>query len=133
MYRRIGVVEGEFVSWDLPVRVHVPFPQQQDKLIFGEVRIDLRERNHVEREVPCGEPRVFPAIRHGEHIPIEKVQPVGGCGRPTARRAEGAAPGRRPTSPARSTDRTASSREVPSKRRMICAASGGQSAERIWP
>ena len=38
----------------LSIRMHVPFPQQENELLLGEVDVDISERDHVEGEVPAG-------------------------------------------------------------------------------
>ena len=90
--RRIDVRERPLVGRQLPVRVHVPLAGEQDQLPLGEFRIDERERDGVEREVPGREPRVLPRVsgmemmsavlsgRHSELRPCSRSG--GGVGRP---------------------------------------------------
>ena len=75
--RRVHVVEGELVGGDLAVGVHVPLAQQQHELLLGELGIDVRERDHVEGEVPGGVPGILPLVRHRDHVPVVQVRPVG--------------------------------------------------------
>jgi len=62
MHGRIDVSEGELVRRDLTVRVHVPLPQHQDELLLGELRVNHREGNGVEGEIPGREPGVLPGV-----------------------------------------------------------------------
>ena len=45
VHRRIHVAERPLVGRQLPVRMHVPFAQQQDELLLGKIRIDQRQRD----------------------------------------------------------------------------------------
>src|SRR5437762_5294962 len=54
---RVHVRERPFVRRKLPARVHVPLAREEDELLLGEGRVDARERDHVEGEVPGGVPR----------------------------------------------------------------------------
>ena len=74
VHRRIHVAERELVRRDLPVRVHVPLAQEQHELLLGELGIDARERNHVEREVPRRVPRVLPLVRHRDDVAVVQVR-----------------------------------------------------------
>ena len=74
--RRIHIGEVPFVSGKLPVGMHVPFAQQQKKLFLGKVRIDQRQRDAMKREIPGRVPRVFPLVRHGNHVGIVQVSPA---------------------------------------------------------
>ena len=76
MHRRIDVGEGKLVRRNLAVGVHVPFPEQQHELVFGELRIQLRKGDHVERQVPGRIPRVLPFVGHGDHVAVIEVSPV---------------------------------------------------------
>ncbi len=76
MHRRVHVGEGKLVGRQCAVRVHVPLAQQQDELRLGEGRVDARELDRVEREVPRGIPRVFPGVGHEDHVAVEDVRPV---------------------------------------------------------
>ena len=71
MHGRIDVTELPFVSGDLAARVHVPFAQEQNHLLLGELGVQLRHRDHVKRQVPSGVPRVFPLVGHRDHVSIE--------------------------------------------------------------
>ena len=76
MHRRIYVTESPFVRRQLPVRMHVPLAKKQSQLFLGEVRIDLRERDTVEREIPSRIPGILPLIRHGNNVCIVKIGPL---------------------------------------------------------
>ena len=76
MHRRIGVAERPFISRQLPVRVHVPFPQDQQQLPLGEGRVDQREGDGMKRQIPGREPRVFPPVRHRDDVTVHHVLPV---------------------------------------------------------
>ena len=89
MDRRIDIVKGEFVGRQLAVRVHVPFAQQQHELVFGKLRIQPRERDHVKRQVPRCIPRIFPLVRHGNHIAVVEMAPVTVAPLPAAGRRRG--------------------------------------------
>jgi hypothetical protein len=51
--------------------------EQHVDLLFGEADVDHRQRDRVEGEVPGGEPRVLPLVRHGQHVVGDEVEPVG--------------------------------------------------------
>src|SRR5207248_11536673 len=72
---RIHITKSKFVSRHLAVRVHVPFAQEKIELLLREVRIDFRKWNHVESEVPCREPGIFPFVRHRYDVAVEKMSP----------------------------------------------------------
>ena len=65
VHRRIHVAERPFVGGQLAVRVHVPFARQQDELTLGELGVNHRQRNAMERQIPRGIPRILPFVRHG--------------------------------------------------------------------
>src|SRR5437868_4734574 len=72
---RIHITKSKYVSRHLAVRVHVPFAQEKIELLLGEVRIDFRKWNHVESEVPCREPGIFPFVQHRDDVAVEKMSP----------------------------------------------------------
>src|SRR5207249_2909539 len=49
---RIHVAKGKLVGWYLAVGMHVPFAEEERELIFGKLRIDLRKRQHMKRQIP---------------------------------------------------------------------------------
>ena len=65
-----------FVGRNLSVGMHVPFTQHQDELLFGERRIDKRERDAVKREIPRGIPGILPFVRHRNDVGVIEVRPV---------------------------------------------------------
>ena len=75
MHWRIDVAEVPFVGGQLAVRMQVVVAQHEIELLLGEVGIDHAKRNHVEREVPCRIPRVFPLVRHRDDVVVEHVGP----------------------------------------------------------
>ena len=86
VHRRIDVAERPLVRRDLPVRMHVPFTQEQLQLALGEIRVHQRERDHVKRQVPRGIPGILPCVRHRDHVFVEQVNPLGIAPLETARR-----------------------------------------------
>ena len=77
MHRRVHVAEGELVRRNLAIGMHVPLAEQQEQLLLGEVGIDAGEGDHVEGQVPGGEPGVLPLVRHRDDVPDEHVRPAG--------------------------------------------------------
>ena len=77
VHRRVDVAERPLVGGDLAVRVHVPVARQQDELVLGELGIDQRERDAVEREVPGRVPGILPLVRHRDDVGVVEVAPVG--------------------------------------------------------
>ena len=55
-------------------------------MVFGEGAIHFGEGDHVEGEIPGGEPGVFPFVGHGDDITGVEVAPVGVAGIGVARR-----------------------------------------------
>ena len=76
VHGRIHVAECPLVSGNLSVGMHVPLAQHQRELLFREVRIHQRERNAVERQVPCRIPRILPLVGHGNHVGVVQVRPL---------------------------------------------------------
>ncbi len=86
LHRRVHVAEVPLVGGQRPVRMLEPLPAQQDQLVLGERRVDVRQRHAVEAQVPGGEPGVLPLVRHGHDVEgVEAappaVAPVGPAGR----------------------------------------------------
>ena len=44
--------------------------------VSGKLRVDHRQRDAVESQVPGGVPGIFPLVRHGQHVGVIEVQPV---------------------------------------------------------
>src|SRR5207302_631462 len=76
-HRRIDVAEIPFVGGDLAIRVLVTFAQDDIELAFGELGIDQRERNAMERKLPRRVPRILPFIRHRHDALVVKMAPFG--------------------------------------------------------
>src|SRR5215469_2510437 len=72
---RINIVKGELVGGKLPVWVHVPLAQEQDRLLFGEFRIYLCQGHEMKSVVPRSKPREFPLIRNRKHVATVQVLP----------------------------------------------------------
>ena len=75
--RRVHVAEVPLVRGDLPVRMGIEALEHQEELLLGEVEVDERERDRVEREVPRRVPRVLPLVRHRNDVAVEHVEPLG--------------------------------------------------------
>jgi hypothetical protein len=56
--------------------MHVPLARQQQQLLLGEVRVDERQRYAVKRQIPRGEPRVLPLVRHTDHVSVVEMFPA---------------------------------------------------------
>src|SRR5712691_1235186 len=76
MHRGVHIREGELIGRELTVRVHVPFAQEQHKLLLGKVWIKAGQGEGVESEIPGGVPGVFPLVWHGDDITVEEMLPV---------------------------------------------------------
>ena len=76
MNRRVHVAEIPFVGRKLTVRVHVPLAEHEHELILRKIRIDERQRNAVEGEIPRRVPRVLPSVGHREDVGIVEVRPL---------------------------------------------------------
>ena len=76
VHRRVDVAERPLVGGELPVGVHVPLAAQQDELCLGERRVDVRERDAVEGQVPRRVPRVLPRVGHRDHVVVVEMRPV---------------------------------------------------------
>src|SRR5580704_1923680 len=76
MHGRIYIREGEFIGRDLAVGVHVPFPEKKLQLLLRKSWIEMSEGQHVEGEIPGGEPRILPFVRHRNYVAAEYLQPI---------------------------------------------------------
>ena len=76
VHGRVHVAERPLVGGDLPVRVHVPLAQEERELILRELRIDEREHDRVEGQVPRRVPRVLPRVGHRDDVVVVEVGPV---------------------------------------------------------
>ena len=74
--RRIQIRELPFVSRDLAVRMLELLEQQQPQIVLRELRVDQRERDGMERQVPRGEPRILPFVGHRKDPHRVQVAPV---------------------------------------------------------
>ena len=110
LHRRVDVVERPLVRGERAVRVLEPLAAEQDQLVLREGRVDVRERDAVEGEVPRGEPRVLPLVRHRHDVEGVERAPARRCGRRAATRAAAAGSGRRRASGRRRSSRAACSR-----------------------
>ena len=76
VHRRIDVAEVPLVGRNLAVGVQVVLAQHQLQLLLAEILIDQRQGNHVKGQVPGGVPRIFPFVRHRDHVAVVHVVPV---------------------------------------------------------
>ena len=76
MHRRIHVAERPLVGGHLAVRMHVPLAREQHELLLGELGVDERERDRVEREIPRRVPRVFPLVGHRDDVGVVEMRPL---------------------------------------------------------
>ena len=76
LHRRVDVVERPLVRGERAVRVLEPLAAQEHQLVLRERRVDARERDAVEGEIPRGEPRVLPLVRHGHDVERVERPPV---------------------------------------------------------
>ena len=75
VHRRVHVAKSPLVRRKLPVGVHVPLAHHQHELLFGEIGVHQRQRHAVKGEIPRRVPRVFPLIRHGNHVGVVEMSP----------------------------------------------------------
>src|ERR1700720_2663026 len=76
MNRRIQIRELPLVSRNLTVRMLKLFKQQEPQLLLRELRINERERDAMKGQIPGGEPRILPLVRHRQHAHRVQVQPT---------------------------------------------------------
>ena len=67
MHGGIQVVELPLVGRQLAAGVLELLEEQKPELVLRELRVDQRERDALEGEIPGREPGVFPGVGHGEH------------------------------------------------------------------
>ena len=75
MNRRVDVAEIPLVGGNLSGRMQVKGLQHQFELALGEIDVDRRERDGVKRQVPGGEPGIFPFVRHRNDGVIDHMRP----------------------------------------------------------
>jgi hypothetical protein len=83
--RRVHVAEIPLVGGYLTVRMQIGAAQHQLHLILGKIRIDDRDRERMEGQVPGRVPRVFPFVGHRDDVPVQHVEPLRIPGSPIAR------------------------------------------------
>ena len=76
VHGRVDVAEVPLVGGDLPARVQVHIAEDELDLLPGERGIDHAQRHTVEGQVPRRVPGVFPAVGHGQDVPVLHVEPV---------------------------------------------------------
>ena len=77
VHRRVDVAEVPLVGGHLSVGMAVQAAQHEQELLLGEVEVDERQRERVEREVPGRVPRVLPLVGHRDDVAVEHVEPLG--------------------------------------------------------
>ena len=75
VHRRVDVAERPLVGGEGAVRVLEPLAAQREQLVLGERRVEMGERDRVEREVPRREPRVLPRVGHRHDVARVHVHP----------------------------------------------------------
>jgi hypothetical protein len=73
--RRIDVAEVPLVRGDLPARVEIDLVGHEPQLVLGEIEVDRGQDHAVKRQVPGGEPRIFPLVGHREDVGAVEVEP----------------------------------------------------------
>ena len=76
MDRRVHVSEVPLIGGDLTAGVKVMRPQKEFQLFFAKVLIDQRQGRDMEGEIPGGIPRIFPFVRHRDHVRVDHVSPA---------------------------------------------------------
>ncbi len=67
-HRWVHIAKRPFIRRHLPIRMLVPFAPKQQQLLLGKFRIDQRQRQAMKRQIPCGEPGIFPLIGHRDNV-----------------------------------------------------------------
>src|SRR5206468_6411554 len=76
LYRRVDIAEVPLIGRDLSGGMQVDLAEQQVELLFGEIYVDSRQGKRMKREVPGGEPRIFPLVRHRDDMIADHVEPL---------------------------------------------------------
>src|SRR5579862_8991354 len=76
VHRRTHIAQRPFVCRELPIRMHVPLASEQQKLLLGELAVDVREREAMKTKIPGRVPGVFPFVRHRDHIGVVEMGPL---------------------------------------------------------
>jgi hypothetical protein len=77
LYRRVDIAEVPLVRRQRAVRVLEPFPADQQQLVLREVRVHVCQSDAVEGEIPGGEPRILPLVRHRHDVEGVERTPSG--------------------------------------------------------
>ena len=77
MHGRVGVAERPLVGRQRAVGVLEPLPAHGEQLVLGEGRVEVRQGDRVEGEVPGREPGVLPRVGHREDVLGVDVEPAG--------------------------------------------------------
>src|SRR5438132_8802220 len=56
--------------------MHIPLPSDHHQLLLGELRVDHREGERMEGEIPSRKPGVLPFVRHGEYLIRIEMLPI---------------------------------------------------------
>ena len=75
MNRRVHIAEAPLVGGDLAVGMEILLGKHEVELLLGEVWVDDREWNGVERQVPGRVPGILPFIGHRDDVGIDHVEP----------------------------------------------------------
>ena len=73
---RVHVAERPLVGGELAVRMHIPLAGELRELMLGKPRVQHRQRDAMERQVPRGIPRILPLVGHGHDAGVVKMQPL---------------------------------------------------------
>ena len=74
--RRIHVSQCPFVCRQLAIGMHVPLPQHQYQLLFGEIRIHQGQGDAVKGQVPGRVPRILPLVGHRKDVGVVQMTPL---------------------------------------------------------
>ena len=59
--RGVDISKIPLICGNLTIRFHIQLPSEHFKLLLSKRRINKRQRDTVERGVPCGEERILPS------------------------------------------------------------------------
>ncbi len=77
VHRGVHVAEVPLIGGHLPIGVAVQAAEHEQELLLGEVEVDQRQRQRVERQVPRRVPGVLPLVGHGDDVAVQHVEPLG--------------------------------------------------------